>query len=837
MKLKTGFVALFVICVMLFSTCAFLIEILDIILDDSNSGNKNTGTIISDDSSIDHQDDVYLTQETVREDETPQETEGTGIIFIPNDDEIASLLAEAQNPRAIVEPLLKTKWGQGVPYRNMLPVGHRSFCNLVAGAQVMKYHNHPVRGSGQSEAYTMINGAQVPALNFNVAYDWDNMLYTYRSDGRDSTEQQRNAVATLIYHAGVGRGRDFINGSVKNVWPVVFTTFFGYDKSVQTHERLFFTDAEWELIIKSQLDAGLPVMINGLNQDRSSNHYFIVDGYDNTGRYHINWGWSGRHDGWYPINALNTGSRDWNYWQTMIVNIKPDAGGAPYGYEMGLTEFSVAKTAVSQNELFTVTARIKNLASLDNFTGGQLGAALVDNNGRIVEVIGSRSRAALNARGTASAAEIVCFIPETVRPGQYRVMTVIKPEDGNWKVITRSAIGNGIPNSINITVSQAERGAPTGGYGIALEEFTPSLVSIPQNELFTITARTRNRGQETFNGGQLGAALVANNGNIVSVIGIVTYNSLNSGSSRTSTINCFVPETVRAGQYRLRIVTRPSDGEWRVNSLAIPDVSTAINFTVSQAERGAPTGGYGIVLEEFSLSNVSIPHNELFPVRVVTRNRGQESFAGGQLGAVLVDNNGNIVSVIGMVNYNTLNSGSTRTSTINCFVPETVRAGQYRLRIVTRPTDGDWRINTLAISGVSNAVNITINSVSGAMGGGYGMGLTAFTTDRTTSPRNEQFTVTYTIRNFGQEVFSGGQAGVALIDSNGNIVEVIGMGNTGVRNPGGTTSSIERNCTVPNTVAHGQYKLRVVIRPTGGEWRIASLSLPDVPNSIEFTVR
>ena len=54
----------------------------------------------------------------------------------------------------------------------------------------MKYHNYPQRGTGS------YNG-----VNFDVAYDWDNMRMDNYRYGYSETEA--NAVATLVYHAAV----------------------------------------------------------------------------------------------------------------------------------------------------------------------------------------------------------------------------------------------------------------------------------------------------------------------------------------------------------------------------------------------------------------------------------------------------------------------------------------------------------------------------------------------------------------------------------------------------------------------------------------------------------
>ncbi|MCL2219881.1 MAG: C10 family peptidase [Chitinispirillia bacterium] len=505
------------------------------------------------------------------------EADGAGVVIIPDDDELASLLTESRHSGTVVGPLLKTKWGQGVPYRNMLPAGHRSFCNLVAASQIMKYHSHPARGKGQSAAYTMKNGVEVPPLNFNVAYDWDNMLNTYRRDGKGSDERQRNAAATLIYHAGVGRGRDFITGNSKNPWPLVLTAFFGYDKSIQNHYRAYYDDASWEAMIREQLDAGLPVLCNGRNQ--TTNHYFVIDGYDNTGKFHINFGWSGKHDGWYPLNAV----REWNRNQYIVTNIKPDKGGVPAGYEMALSKFTAGKTSVPQNELFTVTAAFRNVSALDTFPGGQAGVALVDANGKIAEVIGRRNTPVRRPGGVTSSYGINCFVTEAVRPGQYRVVAVIRPTGGEWKVITKSAVGNGVPNAINITITAGE--AMGGGYGLTLENFSSEKNAVHPNDRFTVTVKPRNLGADAF-GGQAGAALVDNNGNIAAVLGTKNI-SIRSGNQLTAAFNCTVPNTAVPGQYKLRIVVKPKNAEqWKIATLSMPDVPNSIDFLV--AEPGAP---------------------------------------------------------------------------------------------------------------------------------------------------------------------------------------------------------------------------------------------------------
>ena len=127
--------------------------------------------------------------------------------------------------------------------------------------------------------------------------------------------------------------------------------------------------------------------------------------------------------------------------------------------------------------------------------------------------------------------------------------------------------------------------------------------------------------------------------------------------------------------------------------------------------------------------------------------------------------------------------------------------------------------------------------VSAQTNAGYELALTAFSASASHIQHYESFTVTATPRNVGLEQFPGGEVGAALVDNNGRIAAVIGTRNRGVLNAGSLSGALEFNCTVPNTVRAGQYRLMAVVRPSGGEWRIATLALPNISNSINITVR
>jgi len=613
------------------------------------------------------------------------------------------------NPNIVVAPLLQTKWGQGNPFNSMHPLapGHAKAndrgelptdCGVTQTVQLMAYHKHPIRGTGQSTVLGP-HGITVPLLNFeNYRFDWANMRNTYTT-ADPGTSQQRKAVAELnfIYAMAVTVSSGPVN---------ILTNHFGYDRSIQRLPRKFYADAEWEAIIKQQLDAGLPLLYFS-RSDSGVQHGFVIDGYDNSGRFHVNWGWNGSSDGWYYLNAL-TPNVHYNRDHDITINIKPDEKSFGSN-EMGLEEFTITKNSVLQNEQFPVKFTISNFGILPS---GNYGAALV-RNGTITKIIGIGN--INNWRLGTRTYTMNCFIPETVNTGDYSLRIVTRVEGGEWKIVTLSNRDARVPNAIPVTVTSGE--ANGGGYGRALTSFTTTAgSSVPQNELFTFTAGIRVVDTfDTFPGGQLSAALVNNNNEIVKVIGVLT--NISPAGGTIANRNCYIPETVPASSYKLRIVIRPAIstgvfGDWRIATMsASPDIPTGYDITVTAGE--ANGGGYGCALTNFSTAKTSVSRNEQFSVSVGIRVIDPfDTFSGGQLSAALVNNKNEIVAVANRLINISPAGGSPNIN--NCSFPNTVPPGSYQLRIVIRPTVsagvyGDWRIATMSASAdVPTSIDFTV---------------------------------------------------------------------------------------------------------------------------------
>lgn len=76
----------------------------------------------------------------------------------------------------------------------------------------------------------------------------------------------------------------------------------GYSKTAKLISRSDYSTADWEAIIYNELTNKRPVLYSG--DAGGSGHQFIIDGYDNKGLFHVNWGWGGSSDGYFVLSVL-----------------------------------------------------------------------------------------------------------------------------------------------------------------------------------------------------------------------------------------------------------------------------------------------------------------------------------------------------------------------------------------------------------------------------------------------------------------------------------------------------------------------------------------------------
>lgn len=249
-----------------------------------------------------------------------------------------------------ISPLLHAQWGQYRPFNNLIPKPEGYYSNFPTGcvatamAQVMHYYRYPDKGTG-SKSYTRYYDGEPVTFEADfesTEYDWTHMLCDY-FDGYYS-EEQANAVATLMYHAGVACNMWYEmngSGSFSSSCLSALVRNFGYDKSAWLAIRDNYSDYDWEELIYNELKAHRPVLYFGRDKD-AGGHAFIIHGYDSTwGYYDINWGWSSGYDGKYLLNMMNPNFYDFSLNHEAIINLMPDTGIEPQSPHIDCSWFKV----------------------------------------------------------------------------------------------------------------------------------------------------------------------------------------------------------------------------------------------------------------------------------------------------------------------------------------------------------------------------------------------------------------------------------------------------------------------------------------------------------------
>ena len=299
-----------------------------------------------------------------------------------------------------IAPLLgETIWGQGEPFNNMCPqIGNEravTGCVATALSQIMYIHKYPTKGIGSHSYKTETEGLTVSANFGNTTYDWANMIPNYN---KSYTSAQADAVATLMFHAGVAADMDYTvdgSGAVSSIALVGLTNYFGYDKAINVLPKDFLKEETTLQTIASDLQAGRPVYISGSTVNQEG-HAFVCDGMQSDGYLHINWGWNGMADGYFAISALapevqGTGGSASNLAFTervdVYTNIKPNEGGE------AMPLVTVDKLTRTSSDAISKKTAVK--FSLENFTStgiataaGTLTYFIYNNAGEVVSTVG-----------------------------------------------------------------------------------------------------------------------------------------------------------------------------------------------------------------------------------------------------------------------------------------------------------------------------------------------------------------------------------------------------------------------------------------------------------------
>lgn len=249
---------------------------------------------------------------------------------------------------ASVAPLITTLWGQREPFKFMCPFDHYvadaslygtytpdeehyvAGCGPVAMAQYMNYYKFPKHGVGSESIVVQYPQGNVSlTVDFSEAtYDWNNMIDDYQGD---YTDVQGEAVARLCYHCGVASQSTYNSMGAGTTDVKILNAFinhFNYKSTAHYVSRANYDEPTWMEMLYTELSAGHPVLYSAkdLNLELGiiAGHNFIIDGYDENGLVHVNWGWYGFENGYFDVALLNVQQYTYDDWQAMYVDLYPN---------------------------------------------------------------------------------------------------------------------------------------------------------------------------------------------------------------------------------------------------------------------------------------------------------------------------------------------------------------------------------------------------------------------------------------------------------------------------------------------------------------------------------
>lgn len=462
-------------------------------------------------------------------------------------------------PTATVNPLIQTKWNQSPHFNALCPYDNQNAertvtgCVATAMAQIMKFWNQPVNGTG----FHSYNHSKYGTLSANfgsTTYNWASMPNVVNS--------ANSAVATLMYHCGISVDMNYdiaANGGsgayvttsespVTHCSEYALKTYFGYKSSLKGVSRKNYSEAQWISLLKADLDAGKPILYAGFGS--GGGHCFVCDGYDNNNYFHFNWGWGGAYDGYFTVNALNPagvgtggGSGGFNSGQHAVTNIEPTntggGGGGNTTQDLRLySSLSMSNTSVWFTSAFDLSVDIANFG--DNPFNGELSAAVFDEDYNFIDFMEKKSTS-INNGYYSSYTFNNAGSPKYV-PGKYYVAVFYKTPNSDWTIVKDGSYTNLL--SFNVKYSTDIEVNST---------FKISGNKIVQNSTANINVDVLNSGSSTF-WGSFRLDLAKLDGSLAQTIQVLNETKgLNANYHYTNGLDFSGKITVAPGTYLLSV--------------------------------------------------------------------------------------------------------------------------------------------------------------------------------------------------------------------------------------------------------------------------------------------
>jgi hypothetical protein len=425
--------------------------------------------------------------------------------------------------RGSVTPIIQAKWNQSPYYNDLCPLdgNKRSVvgCVATAMAQVIRHWQYPTQGSG-FYSYSHSTLGTISANFGNTTYNYSNMP--------NSISSKNNDVALLNFHCGVAVEMNYSAQSsgayvisqaspVTNCAEYALKKYFSYPSTVNGQLRDNYSTSSWKTKVNNELDNARPIIYAGFGN--GGGHAFIFDGYDNAGKYHINWGWGGAYNGYFEIDALNPdglgtggGTGSYNSGHQAIFGIEaPDKSVTDAALSM-YAKMTLSASRISYGQPFSVTTNAANVSGKD--FSGNLAVAVFDDSFNFVEFIGEMSNVSLQNNYAFNSLKFEATSVLAMLPGKYHLYLCYKNNGGDWK------IANDYSTYTNYAALEVYYYSDMELY----KDLTVTSGKIKKGETATVSFNVVNTGTTTFKGTYV-VALFNMDGTFAQLIGSTAENN------------------------------------------------------------------------------------------------------------------------------------------------------------------------------------------------------------------------------------------------------------------------------------------------------------------------
>lgn len=358
-----------------------------------------------------------------------QAMEMAGAIDTTQGHDMKRVMITTKNP---VEPFLTTYFGHYAPYYNKNPkydgkTPCACACTTVAVAEVMAYFKYPAtapKAPGYTTETLGIELQDLPAYEIN----WNNILPNYTDF--EYSQAQADEISRLMNHIGQSMQTDFQEDSAtpsRMVYNVLRD--YGYRSSNIISITGYLMNV-WEDILYENFLKKQPVIVSGANiRIGGARHVFILDGYDQDGYYHADWGWNGCCQGYYnfsdisPYNNTNSYAYFKDLW--LIYNIAPK--NTPTSVEEKNLSASLDLTSLTVSNGKITTKRKNYNGFADTFLQG---IGIVDKYNKLLKVLEWDSVYLKNSSETATRVWTVDDL-SGFPDGEYSIYPVSRLADGD----------------------------------------------------------------------------------------------------------------------------------------------------------------------------------------------------------------------------------------------------------------------------------------------------------------------------------------------------------------------------------------------------------------------